>query len=232
MDRLEIGYRFRLADGQALEFRLQIEPHTMELVDTVSEPVPDWCALEFHQCPNCPLSKTKHPHCPAAVRLAPIVERCRGVRTYADARMEVETAERTVVAIRPLQKGLSSLVGLVMAASGCPRTAYLKPMARFHLPLASEEETLYRAASMFLLAQYLRHKRGDASDAELEGLAEIYRNLQTVNTAMTERLRAAAGADAAGDAIMSLDLLSHILPFDIKTSLKRLRPLFAAYMTS
>jgi hypothetical protein len=146
--------------------------------------------------------------------------------------MEVTTAERTIAATRPLQKGLSSLVGLVMAASGCPRTAYLKPMARFHLPLASEEETLYRAASMFLLAQYLRHKRGDSSDAELEGLTDIYRNLQAVNTAMTERLRAAAGSDAAGDAIMSLDLLSHILPFDIKTSLKQLRPLFAAYMAS
>jgi hypothetical protein len=30
----------------------------------------------------------------------------------------------------------------------------VKPMARFHLPLASEEETIYRATTMYLLAQY------------------------------------------------------------------------------
>ncbi len=229
MDRLEISYRFRLGDGRALEFQLHIEPHTMEIIDAAPDSVPAWCALEFHQCPNCPLTPADHPLCPAALKLIPVVERCAGLNAYSDARIEVITPERTTVALRPLQKGLSSLVGLIMATSGCPRTACLKPMARFHLPLASDDETLYRAASMYMLAQYFVHKDDTPVDLALTGLAEIYQQLQAVNTAMGQRLRAAVGTAAATHAIMSLDLLSHILPFDIKTSLTRLRPLFAAY---
>jgi hypothetical protein len=40
-----------------------------------------------------------------------------------------------------------------VATSGCRYTAYFKPMARFHLPFANEEETAYRAISMYLLSQ-------------------------------------------------------------------------------
>jgi hypothetical protein len=230
MDRLEIAYHFRLADGRALDFLLQIEPHTMELIDAAPDDPPAWCALEFHQCPNCPLARDAHPHCPAALKLIPVVERCATLNAYSDTRVEVTTPERTTVAQRPLQKGLSSLVGLIMATSGCPRTAYLKPMARFHLPLATEDETLYRATSMYLLAQYYLHKRARAVDLDLAGLTEVYQHLQAVNTAMAQRLQAAVGGVTATHAIVSLDLLSHILPFDIKASLEQLRPLFAAYL--
>lgn len=231
MDRLEITYRFRVAEGRTLEFALQIEPHTMEIIAPGPAQPPAWCALEFHQCPNCPLTPARHPHCPAALKLIPVVERSAGLNAFSDARIEVSTAERTVTAVRPLQKGLSSLVGLIMATSGCPRTAYLKPMARFHLPLASEAETLYRAASMHLLAQYFLHKQGAPADLDLQGLTAIYQDLQSVNTAMSARLQAAAGTTSATHALMSLDLLSHILPFDLKTSLADLRPLFAAYLS-
>jgi hypothetical protein len=230
VDRLEITYRFRVAEGRTLEFTLQIEPHTMEIIAAAPAQPPAWCALSFHQCPNCPLAPADHPNCPAALKLIPIVERCAGLNAFSDARIEVTTTERTTSAVRPLQKGLSSLVGLIMATSGCPRTAYLKPMARFHLPLASEEETLYRAASMHLLAQYFLHKQSAPTDLDLQGLTAIYQDLQSVNTAMSARLQAAAGTTSATHALMSLDLLSHILPFDFKTSLADLRPLFAAYL--
>jgi uncharacterized protein YejL (UPF0352 family) len=229
VDRLEISYRFRFGDGRVVEFPLQIEPHTMELIDAPPAQPPTWCALAFHQCPNCPLTPADHPHCPAALKLVPVVERCAGLNAYSEARVEVTTPERSTVAVRPLQKGLSSLVGLIMATSGCPRTACLKPMARFHQPLASDDETLYRAASMYMLAQYFVHKHDTPVDLELTGLGEIYQQLQSVNTAMGQRLRAAVGTAAATHAIVSLDLLSHILPFDIKASLAKLRPLFAAY---
>lgn len=231
MDRLEITYRFRVAEGRTLEFVLQIEPHTMEMIAATPGQPPTWCALSFHQCPNCPLAPADHPCCPAALKLIPVVERCAELNAFSDARIEVTTVERTVNAVRPVQKGLSSLVGLIMATSGCPRTAYLKPMARFHLPLASEQETLYRAASMHLLAQYFLHKQGTPTDLDLQDLTAIYQELQSVNNAMSTRLQAAAGTTSATHALMSLDLLSHILPFDFKTSLADLRPLFAAYLS-
>ena len=53
------------------------------------------------------------------------------------------------------QQAMSSVLGLIMATSGCPWTDRLRPMARFHLPFASEAETLYRSVGMFLLAREL-----------------------------------------------------------------------------
>ena len=43
-------------------------------------------------------------------------------------------------------------------------------MAQFHLPLANDSETIYRAASMYLLAQYFLKREGRDADLEIEGL--------------------------------------------------------------
>ncbi len=53
------------------------------------------------------------------------------------------------------QQAMSSVLGLIMATAGCPWTDRLRPMARFHLPFASEAETVYRSVCMFLLARDL-----------------------------------------------------------------------------
>ena len=50
---------------------------------------------------------------------------------------------------------MSSVLGLIMATAGCPWTDRFRPMARFHLPFASEAETVYRSVCMFLLAREL-----------------------------------------------------------------------------
>jgi hypothetical protein len=75
-------------------------------------------------------------------------------------------------------------MGLIMATSGCPSLSYLKPMARFHLPLATAEETVYIATSMYLLAQYFLQKEGHKADLNLEGLLEIYHNIELINQAI------------------------------------------------
>ena len=59
----------------------------------------------------------------------------------------VTQAERTVYAETSAQQAMSSVLGLIMATSGCPWTDHLRPMARFHLPFASEAETVYRSVS-------------------------------------------------------------------------------------
>ena len=43
-------------------------------------------------------------------------------------------------------------------------------MARFHLPLASSAETIYRSVSMYFMAQYFLAKEGKEPDLELEGI--------------------------------------------------------------
>jgi hypothetical protein len=45
-------------------------------------------------------------------------------------------------------------MGLLIAGSSCPYTHFFKPMARFHLPFANKDETLWRAAATYLLARY------------------------------------------------------------------------------
>jgi hypothetical protein len=71
--------------------------------------------------------------------------------SYDTIRLDVTTRERFISQDTTAQRGISSLLGLLIATSGCPHTRFLRPMARHHLPFASCEETLYRAASMYAL---------------------------------------------------------------------------------
>ena len=143
--------------------------------------------------------------------------------------MEVVTAERTIGQRTTAQRAVSSFMGLVAAASGCPRTACFRPMARFHLAFASEEETLYRAASMYALAQYFRQQSGQSVDLELNGLVEMYHQVQLVNRAMAERLRAAFATDAPINARILLDMFAKEMPYAVEERLEALRPLFPAF---
>ena len=77
------------------------------------------------------------------------------------------------------KEGISSLMGLVSAASGCPHTSALRPMARFHLPLARNEETVHRATSMYLLAQFFLKKEGAQTDLELDGITRFTRTCRS-----------------------------------------------------
>ena len=121
-------------------------------------------------------------------------------------------------------------MGLIMATSGCPHTSFFKPMARFHLPLASADETIYRATSMYLLAQYFLRKQGQETDLELEGLAKIYHNIQLINKALAERLRAITDKDSAINALILLDIFAQTLPYAIEDSLEEVRYLFTPYL--
>lgn len=49
-------------------------------------------------------------------------------------------------------------------------------------------ETLYRAMAMYLVAQFLKFKRGEEPDWELNDLVHIYDDIAKVNQAFGERL--------------------------------------------
>jgi hypothetical protein len=226
MDFVYIQYRLRTADGREMLFRLRFDPKTYDMVESTPDNLPAWAALDFHKCPHCPLSQDQTPNCPAATRIAPALKACESLDAYVPVQVEITLQERTVVANKPLQKALASMLGLIMATSGCPHTAVLRPLARYHLPFATEDETLQRVTSMYLLGQYFAHKDGDKPDIELEGLVDLYRKLQVVNEAMVDRLKAGGIKPAMTQAITPLDLLSHSLPLNIRISLERIRPFF------
>ena len=110
-----------------------------------------------------------------------------------------------------------------MATSGCPWTDRLRPMARFHLPFASEAETVYRSVCMFLLAREL----AGAGDAHgFATLKDLYDNLHVVNRDMSRRLGAATRTDPARNAMALLDSYTTLLPAALESSLEELKPLF------
>jgi hypothetical protein len=226
---LSYQYQFKLADNQIIGLSLQIDAATSTLISPEHQSLPSWTELEFHQCPNCPLSGAEHTHCPAAKNLIPLLELSGSLVSYDQVTLKVITPERSIIAKTTIQRAVSSLLGLMMATSPCPHTEYLKPMARFHLPLATEEETIYRTTSMYLLAQYFRSKEGLDYALNFEGLAAIYQNLKTINRALANRFRAAIKEDASVNAIILLDLLSQAVTWSIEDNLEELKYLFKSY---
>jgi hypothetical protein len=101
-------------------------------------------------------------------------------------------------------------------------------MARFHLPFASEAETVYRSICMFLLAREMIDTDEPQGFAALE---ELYRNLHVVNRDMSRRLGAATRTDPARNAMALLDSYTTLLPAALERSLDDLKPLFDAWQT-
>jgi uncharacterized protein DUF6901 len=231
MGTLEIKYCFRLPDDKEEVFHLELDVQSLELVRNIPENPPQWIRLGFHQCPNCPLTSHTHPNCPLMLNLFDIVWRFDHLLSYDEISMEVIMGERCISCDTTAQRGISSLMGIMIASSGCPHTVFFKPMVRFHLPLATEEETIFRAASMYLLAQYFLQKEGRKADFELNGLEQIYQNMHLVNTAIATRLRDASKTDSSVNALIMLDMYAKAMPYAIEESLEEIRYLFKSYLT-
>jgi hypothetical protein len=201
---MRIGYRFGLKDGQECRFDLSLDPLTLSLLPSAGEP-PEWARLGNKQCPHCPLGAEPHPFCPVARNLAPVIAEFVHRISFEEADISIVTDIREYRRRAPLQNGISSLIGLVMVTSGCPHLDKLRPMVYTHLPFASTEETTYRAISMYLLAQYLRRRRGLTPDWELSGLVALYEAVSVVNKHFVERLKTIKLEDASLNAVVKLD---------------------------
>ncbi|MDN3577941.1 hypothetical protein QWZ03_14305 [Chitinimonas viridis] len=218
-----ITYLLRYDDGRQQQF----------MVDATATP-PDgtnagWMDLSFHRCRHCPLDEAEVPQCPLAVRLSHLVSTTSLQCSHEELQATVTMAARTVSLRTTAQRALSSLMGLLTATSGCPHTGFLAPMASFHLPFATERETLYRVASMYLLGQYLRQSQGQTPDWRLQGLRQAYQQLHIMNRDFAERLRAATQDDAAVNSLVLLDIMTRYVPDFIDESLNEFASEFAAY---
>lgn len=231
MDRINISYRFNLGAHGEERFDLQLDAQTIELIPQQEQGLPAWTDLAFHQCPHCPLDPARHLACPVAACISRVIWRFDEVVSHDDIDLEVTTDARQVSQHTTAQKGISSLLGLLFATSGCPHTNYMKPMARFHLPLATEADTIFRAAGMYLLAQYFLKREGQEGDLDLSGLSEIYRNLHIVNISIAERIKSIAVTDSSTNAVIILDTFTNIMPFVIEDHLDEIRHLFSAYLS-
>lgn len=179
------------------------------------EDVPmEWTKLDNFQCANCPYSLQEKKHCPVAVSISEILfDVDNGVSTER-VLCEVETPERDYKGVLDYQKAISSLIGLRMAASGCSRFDFLRPMARMHLPFASLEETIVRNGAMFLFG-------GSFSDSDvtiasrLDQLKDKFRELIEVNQALINRVRSTLKrGDIHRNAMIVLSSFSQVLSME------------------
>lgn len=233
MENIGIKYSFKLPDETREDYLLTIDSETLELVRPDDLQPPEWARLDFCRCSNCTLTSEEHPYCPLMLNLTSIVRGFDRILSHEIVLLKVVTEERYVAQKTSAQRALSSLMGLLIASSACPHTVFFKPMARFHLPLANAEETMYRAASTYLLAEYFRQKEnGNRDGIDLDGLGKIYKDMQIINAAVAERLRSATSADASVNAIVLLDMFAKSVPYFIEESMEEIRYLFSAYVDS
>lgn len=228
---IEFTYRFLCEDAEPVEKTcvVRLDPDTLEAERLPDQPRPDWARMEENQCEVCPLNQANHEYCPAALSFVEIAAEFGDILSYSTVEATVTTGQRTVSTTTTIQKALSSLVGLRMATCGCPVLAKLKPMARFHLPFATTAETVYRAASAYLLAQYFLRRRGKKADLDLDGLRKLYDDIHEVNISLAGRLREIPAGDAHLNALVILDLFTMAMPHSIDDNLVEIEHLFEPY---
>ena len=226
----DLRYQFTLPDGSKLEYLFKLDGERYILQNQHREP-PPWSELHCQQCAHCPYKEGNGPtYCPAAQQLSMVVEDVNELMSYDKVEMRVETSQRTLIQQASVQQAIGSLLGLLFASSGCPHTEFLLPLARYHLPMASPEETIWRASGSFLLAQYFREKNNETPE-KLEDVLRRYQNLEGINRAMVKRLRNQVSTDSCLNAIVVLDNYAKHFPNFLEKSIHNLKPLYASYLT-
>ncbi|MEX2189654.1 MAG: hypothetical protein WEB33_03025 [Bacteroidota bacterium] len=228
-EKVRLVYRFDFEDGPQKDFVVDLESDSLSLILEGDHPKPEWTRLKYHQCENCPLPDSVE-YCPVALNLSSLVESFQDSISFEKTKVTVETKERVFVKDTTLQKGLSALIGIYMVSSNCPVMDWLRPMVRFHLPFATSKETVYRAVSMYLTAQFFIMRKGGSPDWEMKNLAEIYKAISAVNRGISKRISNASNKDANVNAVVILHSVGESLPYVIENGLNEIEPLFSQYV--
>jgi hypothetical protein len=224
----QFHYRFQFEDERSTDYTITLDTETLSLIPGENRgTLPEWTRLGFKQCRCCELKPEGHPQCPIAVNILELVETFKSVFSYHDCKVICKTAERIYSKKTSVMEGLSAIFGVIMATSDCPTMEFLKPMARFHLPFATIEETTVRTASFFLLAQYFKHKDAGGVACNFGSLEKHYAQVQLINEGLLERISNVTSEDADKNAIITLHSLSQFLSMEIDYSLSSLEYIFS-----
>ena len=221
----DIAYHFHFGENDNRDFKISIDPETIMMVPAAPNNFA-WAKLEYKQCPCCQLTKDEHPYCPIATNIASLVETFKDKISFEKCIVRCKTPERTYLKKTSLMEGLSSLLGLIMATSACTHMFMFRPMARFHLPFSTVEETIVRSTAMYLLQQYFIHKDSGNPDLDLKKLNAHYEIVKTLNAGLLERLKGLHLKDSDRNAILMFHSISELLSAEIDTSLSSIKYLF------
>ncbi len=229
-EQIKILYDFKFQDGSSRKFDIHLDRKNLLLLSDRDQDPPAWARLEYKQCSNCPLDIDHNVYCPIAANLTGLVREFTGVASRDQVDVTVVVKERVYCKATSLKEGLSPLLGVIMATSGCPVMEPLKPMARYHLPFASLDETTYRTVAMFLVGQLIRERAGKNPKWGIEGLAKIYGDVKILNKDFSQRMIEAARSDVNVHALVNLNVFALMVPLAAEKMLKELAPYFSSYL--
>ena len=189
--------------------------------------LPAWTLLEHEQCICCPLDSSRSPHCPIAVNLVRLIDDFKGFLSSDRVSVTCTTPERTYLKETFLQNGLHSIFGLIMATSACPVMDFFRPMARFHLPFSTLEESLVRTVSFYLLGEHFRHRQNLNPDWESQAPWRAVPPGQGGQRRLPPaRIKTVNELDADTNALLLLHSLTELLSGEMNSDLGSIRYLF------
>ncbi len=226
MTETTFKYCFDFPDSTKKRFLIKLDSETYEYKPSNNTP-PDWSLLGVARCDCCKLDLAHNNYCPVAANIADLVYAFKDTASHKSCLVSCISAARTCSKETTVQEGLASIMGIIMATSGCPSTALLKPMAYYHLPFATVEESMYRSVSAYLLRQYFSHKKGENCDFFMHRIQEYYSEVQQVNEGILKRINMTSEMDADKNAIVTLNALAQILVMEVDEDLSSLKKLFS-----
>lgn len=224
---MKIIYRFFQTDKEMQEFTIELNGATALSKPMSPAPYPAWTELGYRTCDGCTLKDTDH--CPVAVRLVDPLARFTNIVSFERVRVEVETEERTCTKEVAMQEGIRSMFGLLMATSGCPSLSAFRPMARYHLPFSSFDETFFRICSIYLMQKFFAGETTLGRQQIVDGLNQISEQSAAVNEGIMNRLREGyvTQADSSPNAVAILAAFSGLVPLTAEAQLNKMEKLFA-----
>lgn len=214
-DLLLYSYKFKFKDGKEKVFKILIDPETLTVVRRSGGPLPEWAAMDNFKCELCPIDRGKTHYCPVAVNLIDIIKFFSDIPSYEEVVLEVTTNERTYVKNTSVQVGVGGILGILMPSSGCPTLGKLKPLVRFHLPFASIQETEFRVYSMYLLAQYLKMRKGKTPDWQMKDLKKVYEDIEKLNLNIAQKIADLEAMDTSINAVVVLNNFANTITFSL-----------------
>ncbi|MCX7610134.1 MAG: hypothetical protein N2043_00920 [Ignavibacterium sp.] len=219
MTKKEITYIFEFEEGNIKRFDLAIDLENMLIINNSVEKPPDWTLLKNFSCPHCPLNPNEHLYCPLALNLVKMIDEFNEHNSFDRVKVTVITDNRTFYKETDLQSGVSSYLGILMVASGCPVMKKLSPMLHFHLPFATLEETEIRVFSLYLLAQLIKMKQGEEPDWDMKKLFDIYEDIRILNNNVSKKVADLEKKDANINSIVILNNFADFVTFTLNEKL-------------
>lgn len=219
----QIDYRITKPDNTCIHIPVQLDERGLRITDTAGGEPAEVAEYAGEDCISC---ERYYGHCKAERAIADVTATFDDLQSTDLVNTAVEIEGRTLHLESPAPRALASLMGLLMASSGCPRLLPFRAMAVFHQPFATPEENVVRAAGFWLIRSWTQGIQLDG-DA-FASLQHAWSNLEEVNQHVSAKVLANTKNDAASNGIAYLDVLAKIGTFGLDSALDMLRPVLAA----